>query len=288
MQVLELYAGRAQFFQQRGDAGAIVLGVIGIDQFAAVAAERKLVGGKRGRNALQFVLQLQRQLLLAELAHQLRFFLDEDEPALADYADAVGHFLGFVDVMRGQDDGDAGLPQRAHQRPHVAPQLDVDAGRRLVEKQDARLVRQRLGDQHAALHAARQRPDHVVFLLPQRQLLQHFLDVGGLGSEAEQAAAERDRRPHRFEGVGRQFLRHEPDEGARGAPIADDVVAVDFDGPGARLDYPADRADERRFARAIGAQQRENLAAADFEVDVLQRLEAGGVDLAETSDGDDC
>ncbi len=45
----------------------------------------------------------------------------------------------------------------AHHVPHVLAQLDVDAGGRLVEKQDLRLVRQRLGDHHAALHAAGQR-----------------------------------------------------------------------------------------------------------------------------------
>ena len=41
---------------------------------------------------------------------------------------AVGHLLGFLDVVRGQDDGDAALAQAAHHLPHVAPQLDVDAG----------------------------------------------------------------------------------------------------------------------------------------------------------------
>ena len=66
----------------------------------------------------------------------------------------------------------------AHQLPHVAAQLDVDAGGGLVEEQDLRLVRQRLGDQHAALHAAGQRHDLAVLLVPQRQVLQHLLDMG--------------------------------------------------------------------------------------------------------------
>ena len=69
------------------------------------------------------------------------------------------------------------VAQPAHQRPHVAAQLDVDAGGRLVEEQDLRLVRERLGDQHAPLHAARQRHDLVVALVPQRQVAQHLLEV---------------------------------------------------------------------------------------------------------------
>jgi hypothetical protein len=56
--------------------------------------------------------------------------------------------------------------QPPHQRPHVAAQLHVDACRRLVEKQDRGLMRESLGDQHAALHAARERHDFVVAFFP--------------------------------------------------------------------------------------------------------------------------
>ena len=135
------------------------LRVVGVDQLAAAVGERQVMGGKLGRNGVERVVQLQRELLLAELAHQLGLVLDQDDLALVDHADAVGHLLGFVDVVRGEDDGHAGVAQRAHDLPHVLAQLDVDAGGRLVEEQDLRLVRQRLGDQHAALHAARQRHD---------------------------------------------------------------------------------------------------------------------------------
>ena len=44
-----------------------------------------------------------------------------------------------------------------------------------------RLVRQRLGDQHPALHAARQRHDLAVLLVPQRQGLQHLVEWPGSG-----------------------------------------------------------------------------------------------------------
>ena len=68
----------------------------------------------------------------------------------------------------------------AHHLPHVPAQLDVDAGGRLVEEQDLRLVRQRLGDHHPALHAAGQRHDLGVLLVPQRQVVQHLLDMRGI------------------------------------------------------------------------------------------------------------
>ena len=85
---------------------------------------------------------------------------------MIDDADAVGHFFGFFDVMRSENDGDPRCAQGAHQLPHLFAQLDVDARGRLVEKQDLRLVRQRLGNHQPAFHAAGQHPDLVVSLVP--------------------------------------------------------------------------------------------------------------------------
>src|SRR5205085_8864237 len=51
-------------------------------------------------------------------------------------ADAIRHLLGFLDVVRGEDDGDAGAAQAAYDLPHVLAQLDVDTGGGLVEKQN--------------------------------------------------------------------------------------------------------------------------------------------------------
>ena len=169
----------------------------------------------------------------------------------------------------------------AHHFPHALAQFDVDARGRLVEEQDLRLVRQRLRDHHAALHAAGQRDDLGVLLVPQRQVLQHLLDMRRVLRLAEQAAAEADGRPHRFEGVGVQFLRHQPDQRARGAIIRDDVVAADRDAAFAQIGDAADDADQRGLAGAVRPEQRKDLAALDVEIDVVQRLEAGAVGLRE-------
>ena len=61
---------------------------------------------------------------------------------------------------------------------------------------------------------------------------------------------------------------------ARGAVVRDDVMAVDRHGARGRLDDAADDADQRGLAGAVRAEQREDLAAADVEIDVLERLEA--------------
>jgi hypothetical protein len=54
-----------------------------------------------------------------------------------------------------------------------------------------------------------------------------------------------------------------------------------------RVDDPADDADQRRLAGAVGAEQRENLAAAYVQVDALQRLETGRVGFRDVGNGYD-
>ena len=189
--------------------------------------------------------------------------------------------------MRRQDDGDAGLAQRPHRPPHVAPQLDIDARRGLVEEQNIRLVRQSLGDHHAALHPAAQRHDLAVSPIPQRHVAQHFLDVGRIGPPAKQAAAEPDGVPDRLEGVGGQFLRHQPDHGAGGAIVAHDVVPVGQHDALGRVDDAADDADERRLAGAVRTEKRKNLALPNLQIDVVESAEAGFVGFGEIRDGND-
>ena len=226
---------------------------------------------------------MQRELLLAELAHQRGFLLDQDQLAAIDHADAVGHLLGFLDVMRGEDDGDARLTHRPHQAPHVLPQLDVDAGGRLIEEQDLRLMRERLGDHDAALHAAGQRHDLAVLLVPERQVFQHFLDEGRVRLLAEQQAAETHRRPHRLERVGVKLLRHQPDQRARRAIVLDEMMAADQHRTGGRIDDAADDVDQRGLAGAVRPEQREDFAARDVEIDALQRMKPGRIGLDQSS-----
>jgi hypothetical protein len=130
-------------------------------------------------------------------------------------------------------------------------------------------VRQRLGDHQATLHAARQRHDLVVLLVPQGQLFQDLGDMLWRGRLAPQAAAESGRGPDRLERIRRQLLRHQTDHRPGGAVVPDDVVAVDRHAAFAGIEDAANDADQRRLARAVRSQQREDLASSDVEVDAL-------------------
>ena len=83
---------------------------------------------------------MQAQLLLAELFHQRGLVIHHHQLALVDHADAVGHLLGLLDVMGGENDGDAIGAQAPHHLPHVAAQLHIHPGGGLIQEQDARLV----------------------------------------------------------------------------------------------------------------------------------------------------
>jgi hypothetical protein len=123
--------------------------------------------------------------------------------------------------------------------------------------------------------------------MPPDNVIEHLGDVIGIAGLAEQAAAEGHGPPNGLEGVGRQLLRHEADHRAGGAVVPDDVVAVDRHGAGTGIDDAADDADQRRLAGAVRAEQAENLALADLQVDIFKRLKTRGVGLGKIGNGND-
>jgi len=188
--------------------------------------------------------------------------------------------------VRGENDGHAAFAQAADHFPHVTTQLNIDARGGLVEEQDRRLVGQRLGDHHPTLHAAGKLEDAGIALVPQRQIAQQFLQERIVRRLAKQPARKTHCRPDALESFVEQFLRHQSDLRAGGAVVLDDVVAVDQYATAAGIDDAADDADQRGLAGAVGAEQGEDLALADVEVDALERRVAGSVSLGELLDGD--
>src|SRR3546814_15609927 len=83
---------------------------------------------------------------------------------------------------------------------------------------------------------------------------------------------------------GVRFLRHQSDQRPRGAIALNMVVARDGHRPRAGRDDAADDADQRRLARAVRPEQRENLALVDRQVDAGQGLVTALVGLAERSE----
>ena len=103
----------------------------------------------------------------------------------------------------------------------------------------------------------------------------------------EKAARIGDRSKDRFEHIGRKLLRDQPDARAGSAPIGREIMAEGGDRPAARAHQSANGPDQRSLARAVGAEQRENLALADIEIDIVESPGAAGIDLAEAGDRED-
>ena len=190
-------------------------------------------------------------------------------PPLVDDAHAVGHFLRLLDIMGCQNHGRTSRAQIPDLAPHVLAQFDIDASSRLVKEQQFRLVRECLGDQHAALHPARKIADLLVLLAPQAQRTQDFLDLRGIRRKPEQPARIADRAQHRLEHVGRHLLRDEADAAPRRAPVVREIMAEGVHGAARRSHQPAHRADQRGLACPVGPKQREDFALSDRQIDII-------------------
>ena len=80
---------------------------------------------------------------------------DRREPPGVDQRDAMAA-LRLVQVVRGDEHGDARLRQRVDQPPELPARQRVDAAGRLVEEENRRLVEDRAAERQALAPAARQ------------------------------------------------------------------------------------------------------------------------------------
>ena len=163
----------------------------------------------------------------------------------------------------------------AQHLPHRDARDRIEPGRRLVEKEDARLVDQPARDLHAAPHAARKVSDRLV--RPRRQLdgldelrndpiallLRHVVEL----RVDQQVLADAELH------VARHRLRDHADRSAHVVGLANDVEAVDDRRARRRRQQRRHHADERRLARAVRPEQTEDLALLDAEAHALDGRE---------------
>ena len=89
----------------------------------------------------------------ARLADDLVDRAGREHMAVGDVADAVAA-LGLVHVMGRDEHGEAVRGEAVDLVPELAPRLRIDAGGRLVEKQELRPVHDAGGERQALLPAA--------------------------------------------------------------------------------------------------------------------------------------
>src|SRR3981081_2001028 len=92
--------------------------------------------------------------MTAEAVDQVGRSAFGDDLTVIDDGEAIAEAFGFVHVVSGEEDGAALFLEDADDVPELAAALGIEAGVRVVEKQDARLANQGGGNRQALLLAA--------------------------------------------------------------------------------------------------------------------------------------
>ncbi len=215
---------------------------------------------------------------LGEVGELVRLPLDQharevDVPHLA-------AALGLVHVVGGDEEGDVLRREVEEEVPQLAAGDRIDAGRGLVEKEDARPVHHGGGERQALLPTARElagqpgavRADAGQLDRPLAALLEDRpLEAVDVGEEVEVLE-------HREVLVERELLRHVADAAADLLAVAGDVEPVDRRLPLGGRQQAAEDADQRRLPRAVRPQEAIDLAARHAERDLVE-----GAELAEVA-----
>ncbi len=188
--------------------------------------------------------------------------------------------------MRGQDHRGAGRVDGADELPHRAADLDVDAGSRLIEDQQLRLVHHRAGNHQPPLHAAGQRARLHLCLVPQAQLLQVLLRPFRrfLARDAVEAGLVHADVERLLELVEVDLLRHQPDQPHRRAAILVDRYAEHVRIAGSGVHQRGQDADQGGLAGTVGTEQGEKIAGLHGQADAFQRFDAVAVGFAQIVD----
>ena len=188
---------------------------------------------------------------------------------------AIAPLRRQVEIVHHHDDGGAGALLGGEQLEQLELMAHVERRRRLVEHQGRRLLRQRPRQQHALALAARQLAERARRQLEDAGVGHGALgggDVGG-GLEAERAEPRASAHEHDLERRERELerlvLQHGGDQArALARRQRREIALVDGDLAGRRRQQAEQEARQRRLAGAVGAEDADELAAPDIEVDV--------------------
>ena len=197
----------------------------------------------------------------------------------------MAELLGFLEVVGGEQNRGALLVQPADVAPQLDPQFEVDPGGRLVQNHQPRLVHQRPGEQQSPAHSARQARRPYARLGAQIKHVHHLArpSHGLWPAHPVVAAVVHERLLNVEEAVEIDVLLGQ----AHHPPCVRIVVGQTENVDLARRDpdQVANRADQRRLTRAVGAQQPEELAVRDLQIELVERQEPAVVALGQPAQG---
>ena len=190
--------------------------------------------------------------------------------------DPVGQEDGLADGVRDEDDGGPGLRvDRLQLEVHLVAGQGVQGAERLVHQQDGRVVAQRPGDRGPLPHAAGQLPRVGALEAGQADELAQLGSPRPprLPADPPQLQRQRDVVRDRVPGEQVGVLEDEPEVLERlvvALAAAPDALPVGRHRARARGEQPGEDAQQGGLAAARAADQRDELAAGDGEVDVAE------------------
>ena len=177
-------------------------------------------------------------------------------------------------------------PRRAQlleQQAHGAAADGVERGRRLVEQQQPRLADERLRDAEALLHALRHAVDAALRGVRERDELEQPRALRGAAARVGEPLVQLEHLVGRVPAGEAEELGEVAERRACVARAC--ARACDLRRAAGRAHEADGDLHERRLAGAVRAEQPDELALADLEVDAFQRVD-GAVALRETPDGE--
>ena len=205
-----------------------------------------------------------------------------DDAPFGDQHQRVAQARREVQVVRGDDDGEAALPvEPAEQVRNFELVAHVERSRGLVEQQDVGLLRQRAGDDDALLLAARQRgelrrsraacrwPPAPRVRSPRRAVPRARRRRGGGSGPSARSRAWCSRRRGGFPGARPRSSGRAPPRHRRQVP------AVERHRAGFRPQHAGQQTQQRRLARTVGAENADHAAAFDADSDALDARQRG-------------
>ena len=175
--------------------------------------------------------------------------------------------------MGGEDDGFPEAVVLADDLPQQQAGLRIESRRRFVEEQHLGVVHHGARNREALHHAAGKRADHVGRAVGKFELFEQAVRVAlaGLVVLAEVGAVEGEDLARGQGEIEIGSLRDDADQALGLYLLLPDVELSDEDASAGGLRARGQNADGGRFARAVGTEQAEDLAGADFERDAVQR-----------------
>ena len=200
------------------------------------------------------------------LRHELRRRPVEQQPALADHHEVVGHQLHLAEQVAGHEDRAAVGGEALQEAAEPVDALGVESVRRLVEQQGARVAEEGPGEAQALLHAEGELPDAPLGGRLEPDEPEHLVDAG------LRDLVRRRQRPEVVVGLARRVhvagVEERPDL-PHGERHVREVLAVDGRRSRRRAVEAEDHPHRGRLAGTVRPEEAGDLAVGDIERQVV-------------------